>query len=870
MNIDYEDIYRFKRLDLPELLASYGIKIRSKPNGASFALCPFHDDKIPSLSVSRKADVWLWHCFACRIGGTVIDFVMKKEGLSLRETYRRLGELSGAAEPAVRSLGLLKEVADFYHKTFFEDKRGREYLKSRGIRSDETLRSFKVGFASGVLKKVFIDKHSLKSLKDLGVLNDLGNEVFYNSVTVPLFDQDGAVAGLYGRNVSLKRHLYLKGPHRGLLNRQGASGTRKVILTESVLDAMSLYELGVRNVLACYGTSGFTEFHKELLEKERVGEVEICFDNDTAGQAAARSLAARLWPLKIKCASVKFPEGVKDPNDFLTLGKTKPDYEALEKTALDPPVSLTDAGSQEYLFQKEGDAFILSAGERSYRVRLIDEDLSRYMRVNIRFSLRDSRPMLDAFDLASHRQRKLYAKRLSEIAALGEAVIEEDLHRLIEELEKLSAEKEKEGVVQIPPMSDEEKKEALAALKSADLIHEITRDLEALGCVGEAMNKLLGYIVTVSRRLDSPLSMIIVSQSGAGKSNLADTLEAVIPPEEAVRLSRITPQALYYTDKDALKRKVLLIEEKEGSEAADYSIRVLQSRKSLRLAVAMKDASSGKLRTVIFEVEGPVVVIETTTRSDLNPENTSRCFVVYLDESEEQTRRIHAYQRLQKTLEGARLKKESEKIIKKHRNMQRLLRPVIVTIPYAEKISFPSKWMRTRRDYAKFLNLIEAVAFLHQHQRPMKTDPEGAEYIEATIEDYRVAYALSKEAIGDTLSELAKPEREFYERLKDMSGKKGLQSFARRDIRDFTGIADHVIRQRLRALEDLEYVIVLDGKQGKLYEYKLNAQALAASAVMETLTTPKELEARLRGNFERALKQSYPYASNGVKAALTL
>ena len=84
-----------------------------------------------------------------------------------------------------------------------------------------------------------------------------------------------------------------------------------------------------------------------------------------------------------------------------------------------------------------------------------------------------------------------------------------------------------------------------------------------------------------------------------------------------------------------------------------------------------------------------------------------------------------------------------------HQNAQRLLEPLPVVIPYAELLTFPSSWLRTRRDNLRLLNLIEAVAFLHQHQRPHETLGEsGVEYIEATVEDYAIAYSLAVERAG--------------------------------------------------------------------------------------------------------------------------
>jgi len=869
MNIDYEDIQSFKKLSLPEILKSYGILLKLKGPNSFMALCPFHDDKEPSLSVSQKEDVWLWHCFGCRKGGTVIDFVRQKENLSVKEVYEKLkGKIaSGASRPRndtehangngshkPNPLELLKSVTDFYHKTFFEDKRGIEYLRGRGLRSEELYRSFKIGFVNGSMRKnLSYTSPLMKDLKEIGILNNEGNEFFYNSVVIPLLDEDGNIVSLYGRNISQKRHLYLKGPHKGLVNRQGAYGTDKVILTEAVLDALSLYELGVRNVIPCYGTGGFTEDHKALLAKQRIKEVEFCFDNDDAGARGARDLGRKYLPA-VTSSLLKLPEGIKDANDFLVSKRRKEDFETLERIPIEVPKILFN--ETVYEIEKQKDAVLFKTKDRSYRVLLPEYESIHSLRVNMKLEVGGSYH-IDVVDLYSERQRHAYTKKTAARFSLPEEVVERDLYRILEELERQTPKPDEEKSE--APMSAEEKEEALCSLKNPSFTQEIITDLEKIGCVGEEQNKLLGYLVTISRRLPDTLSLTIVSQSGAGKSNLADTLEAILPKEEVVRLSRITPQALYYMEKTALRRKVLVIEEKEGSRDSDYSIRVLQSKKSLRLAVALKDPKDGRMKTQVFEVEGPVVVIETTTKTDINPENASRVFIAYLDETEAQTKKIHAFQSFQKTLEGKSQRKTAGTLIRKHQNIQRLLKEVTVAIPYVGKIHFPSRWMRTRRDYQKFLNLIEAVTFLHQYQRKASLLEDGTEYIESTIEDYRIAHTLACDIFGDCLSELMKPDRDFLERLRAMVKDNPDRLFERRTVRDFTGLPDHVVRERLRVLSEMEYLLVLEGKQGKQYQYKLNPEPIQSKDIIAGLTTPEELERTLkplRGNFESKLTPS--------------
>ncbi len=869
MNIENGHVETLKRLDFLEILSSYGYTPKQKSPTSYLMNCPFHEDRTPSFSISLVGSRWLWHCFGCGKGGDLVRFVMLKENLTYSEALKKF--IPQNDHPNTKSKpDLLKTVVDFYHKTFFEDKRGIDYLRSRGIKSEEIFRSFKIGFSNGSLKNILSPKSEYSSLlKEIGILNDQGNEIFYNCIVMPLYDQDQNPVGLYGRNIKEKRHLYLKGPHKGLLNLQGARDTDKIILTESIIDALSLYEMGIKNILPCYGINGFTDHHKALLIKEKIKKVELCFDRDPAGESGSKELAQKLTVMGIKTTSIKLPDNIKDANDFLVSKKTKIDFELLPREVLVQPAE------DIYEVQSDKDILYLRTAGREYRIRMGERESASRLRVNIKLTIL-GKSHIDVLDLFSQRQRSSYSKKISKEFAVPQESIEKDLYRLIEEMEKFTSQTQtSEDSPSV--MTESERGEALKTLKSPNLMRQIVEDLGKIGCVGEDTAKLLGYIVTISRRLEQPLSMIIVSQSGAGKSNLADTLESVVPKEECLHLSRITPQALYYMDRDALKRKVLIIEEKEGSEAADYSIRVLQSKKALRLAAPLKDPQTGKIRTTTFEVEGPLVVIETTTKTDLNPENTSRCYIIYLDESEEQTKRIHAFQRRLKTIEGVRAKREAESTRRKHQNMQRLLRPLVVSLPFAEHIKFPTKWMRVRRDYLKFLNLIEAVTFLHQYQREVKLDSDNVEYIEATEDDYRMAYEISKEVFGDSLSELMKPDKDFLDLMRTLLEEKNQTRFSRRQAREYSGLPDHVVRRRLEILVSLEYLTLAEGKNGTRFEYELNPYPIQAQEIIQGLTTPEDLatsatkaSADLTGTLREPCSKVNSFKLNGITSPCEL
>jgi len=403
-------------------------------------------------------------------------------------------------------------------------------------------------------------------------------------------------------------------------------------------------------------------------------------------------------------------------------------------------------------------------------------------------------------------------------------------------------------------MSESEHAEASAFLRRPDLLDQAAADIDGLGYVGEETNKRLLYLVAVSRKLEDPLSAIVLSQSGAGKSGLTETIEKLCPPEDVVLLTRLTPQSLYYTEPGFLDRKLVIVEERYGSLEADYSIRVLQSRKKLIAAAPIKDPQTGNMRTKVFTVEARAAFIEATTASAVNHENATRCFELTMDESPEQTRRIHERQRLLRTERGLKLRQEAEAICRRHWNAQRLLEPLPIVIPFADKLSFPSAWMRTRRDHARFLNLIEVLAFLHQHQREKRG---GA--VMASLADYETAYGLAGQVLTETLSDLKRPLREAYARIRELS-LKGEGGVTRSDIREALALPDSTVRRWLGELVELEYLEADQGKQGKAVRYALTGRAPKQELVLGLLS-PTDLRRRL-SNF--ATSPNFATARGGV------
>jgi DNA primase len=828
--IPEEVIERLKNeVSLERLAEARGVQLQR--HGADLiGKCPFHDDKTPSLVISPKKN--LWHCLgACATGGSAIDWVMRAEGVSFRHAVELLtsGEWkasnTGAKISTVRKLAppierdaddarLLMQVTDFYHETLKQSPDALRYLEKRGLQHPEMIAHFKIGFANRTLGYRLPATNRVAGaemrgrLQKLGILRESGHEHFNGCIVIPIFSRSGEVVEIYGRRIG-EGHLYLPGPHRGVFNHEAIEASKEIILCESLIDALTFWCAGFRNVTASYGVNGFTDDHRAALKDKHVW---IAYDRDEAGDNAAEQLKKELG----STARVLFPHGM-DANEYAL--KVTPAAQSfavlLNKTEKPPPPPIEPEAKM------TGDEITLEYDDRRYRVRGLAKNLSaEIMKVNL-FAGNAAGFHVDTLDLYSARQRAAFVKQASEELSLKEDVLKRDLGRVLLKLEELQQEAVKEPVKAEVAMSDEQRAEALSLLRDPHLLDRILEDFHKCGIVGEETNTLVGYLAAVSRHLDSPLAVVVQSSSAAGKSSLMDAVLAFVPEEERIQFSAMTGQSLYYMGEMDLKHKVLAVVEEEGASRASYALKLLQSEGTLSIASTGKDPSTGKLVTHQYKVEGPVMIFLTTTAIDLDEELLNRCLVLSVNEDREQTQAIHKLQREQQTLEGLIRRQERKDIVRRHQNAQRLLKPLYVANPFANELTFPDNRTRMRRDHVKYLTLIRVIALLHQHQRPINT-ARGVSYIEATREDIQTADRLMKELLARSLDELPPQTRKLLSLIESfVAGRKGFL-FSRRDVRDHTGWGHTQLKVHLHRLEELEYLAIHHGGRGQNYVYEMN------------------------------------------------
>jgi hypothetical protein len=443
---------------------------------------------------------------------------------------------------------------------------------------------------------------------------------------------------------------------------------------------------------------------------------------------------------------------------------------------------------------------------------------------------------MDNLDLCAHRARQLFERVASHELGVKEDLIRFDLGRVVRVLETVQEKRIAEASVpkvKLVKLSEKETEEAIAFWKSPDLFTRIADDYTKCGLVGELTNKIATYVSSTSRLLDRPLAIIIQSSSAAGKSTLMEKTLGFMPEEMREKYTAVSGKSLFYLDEGTvLKHKILAIVEEEGAEKATYPLKILQSEGELVMASTGKDPHSGKLVTKIYKVEGPVMIILTTTSVEIDPELENRCLRLTVDESREQTRAIHELQRMRMTHEGHVLQAERQRIEKVHQNAQRLLRRLHVHNPYAKHLTFVSDQTRTRRDHDKYLALIETIALMHQFQRPvyrLEVNGTSEEYVDVTLEDIELAGKLVGEILGQFLSDLAPQTRSFLQVLDEMvtglCATNGVERselrFTRRQVRELTGWTDFQVRIHMARLIELEHVLVHRGTRGQSFVYEL-------------------------------------------------
>ena len=336
--IDPKSIERLKaQTDIVDIVGHY---LPLKKSGANFVcVCPFHDDKNPSMSVSPSRGIF--HCFSCKAGGDAIKFVMDYEKLSYPEAVEKIAGLQNftlnyvrGGEPAKENKHILENANAFYRSLLYKTPAAVEYLYSRGI-TDELIDKFELGFAPESAQTIRLlqnEQIEPKEALEVGIVKQNENGIyasFINRITFPIYTHAGRLVGFGGRTISGNPAKYVNSPQSAVfdkstlfygyhLAKREIFTKNQIIITEGYMDVIMLHKAGFNNVVAVLGTA-LTTKHLPLLKRGEISVI-LCFDGDDAGINAATKSALLLAQNEID-GSVVIIEGGADPADMVVAGK---------------------------------------------------------------------------------------------------------------------------------------------------------------------------------------------------------------------------------------------------------------------------------------------------------------------------------------------------------------------------------------------------------------------------------------------------------------------------------------------------------------------------------------------------------------------
>ena len=865
-----------QRLSIETVLSHYSLQ----PDRHHLLKCPFHNDEDPSLKIYPETNTF--NCFGCGVAGDVIEFIeryeastgsactkheaiIKAQGLTDISPAMKLPPLpvEPVQTPGERIEILAKIFESFRHGLHHPvSVKPKEYLKGRNLSAD----LLEIGYNSGQFhhRGKLSDQDQQACIK-AGLLIPYSGSVPNGSGTTytpfakdcivfPLKDKQDHVVSLYGRSIHESRngtgkHFYLKN-RTGLYPGYPKPETEKLILSEAIIDAATLLQIPEitinYSVMACYGTNGLTDEHKEAIKDlQRLKEIIFFFDGDKAGQEGIRHDAETLQQLLpgVTISHVDTPEG-EDINSlsvtygsdiFITLLSERKLFLLTENTSAETvsdkkekevePEPIRSSGKLDtrnpvFITYTTGELQIVILG--GVNLQQIDR-----LRITIKISRRDKPDPLHSvrhtLDLYHSDYLEKFIAKASEQLDMGTSDLRRAIAELTEGIEsyRLSRiESMKEQKPQARQLSEERKERAIRYLRSPKLLERTNEDIGKTGVVGEDINRLLMYLVFTSRIREQPLHIVSLGASGTGKTYLQEKVSELIPEQDKLEITILSENAFYYFDRKELKHKLVLIEDMDGVQEVLYPLRELQTKRKISKTIPIKD-SKGNLRTITLHVEGPICLAGTTTRERLYEDNANRSLLIYVDNSQEHKELVMDYQR---RISAGRINvKEEERLKEFFKDMQSVLTPISVRNPFAELLRLPEHVFKPLRTNSHYLAFIETVTFYHQYQREIKTDPgTGERYIETTIEDIEWSNRLLNDVLLAKSDELSGECRGLFERLKRWVKTEGKASFFATEVREAFRMNPSNLKYYLIQLSRYGYIKPVGGNRYKRgYEYEI-------------------------------------------------
>jgi DNA primase len=829
------------QLTIAQVLDHYGLKA----NQNNMLCCPFHNDKTPSLQIYPQTNTYCCFSSNCKAGtGDVIEFIRLMEKGTKHEAILKAKSLLGhppvggqATETKTTQAEALSRVAvlvryiEGCRKGIANGERARLYAAERGL----DWQALKLGFTTDRAVPESWNKHYKESAASLGLVNKtkdgryLGR--FKNCLVFPLQNAQGHPVGIYGRSLD-QGHYYLPGAHQGLYPEYPNAETKKLILTEAVIDAATLHQQAtITNeyaTLACYGTNGFTTEHEQVIrELKQLEEVVIFFDGDEAGREGVKKITVKLQELRkdITISSVSTPEN-EDVNSlaqahekeiFVHLFDARTIIFSTEKKEASPK-------SDAYQLKIFPHRFLYQTATANYHIKGDLQGNFESLRVSLDIEHpQNGRKSRSKIDLYEDKQVDKLSRDASDKLGLRADLVQLDLEALTNLLEQhrekqnTSKEEGKPQSLQVPPHLEIKCKEFLSKQK---LIKRLNDLVGQAGVVGEETNRIFLFGIASSFKMPETLHALIQGSSGSGKTHLLAKVSNFIPKEGRKNFTRVTEGSLYNYGMYDLSHQLICIEDLDGmKEEAQLAFRELQSKGVIISSTSNKD-ENGNVNAYERIVYGPIASMACTTKGEIYEDNMGRCFLIAVDESHEQTLRIIQYQN--KKSAGQIDEKREAQITEFLQHCIRILKPYPVINPYADKVNLPEEAHKIRRLNGLYQSFVKQITLLHQYQR--KQDVQGRLISEK--EDLQAAAEIMFESIVLKVDELDGSLRQFYERLKTYVKTKGnghheSYEFNQREIRHALHISKSQLHRYIQDLLALEYIRQAGGHMNRGFNYKV-------------------------------------------------
>ena len=704
---------------------------------------------------------------------------------------------------------LLDRIIHYYHTRLFEEASVRDYLTKVGLAHQETCINFKLGFSGNLAAALPDDQETLNKLKQLGILDDNLNETLNDSLIVPIKSEGKTFTSIMGISLLDNKEKFLPG-NEALFNIEALKASKEIYLTDSILNALLLYSIGLRETAGLIGET-LNDAHLKLFERYQTKSVTLL--------VASHNLQKFSKKIKSQGIAVGFIDIDSKSLPRLMLEGLKKDY--CLSLVKEPQIDMAEP-----IIEERGEEIFYDFEDRRYRVRRLDPFRLDCLRINLK-ATHQNLWHLDTIDLYAERQRRNFVTMARKLIRLDQGFLYQDLLRITDDLESRQAKiilEKKEKSTDMPP---HEKEEAMKFLRSDDIASIILKDFSDMGIVGEEMNILTGYLALVSRKLAHPLSVMLCGSVASEKDVIKDALLDTIPEEDLEHFTKISPQVLFYRDELSLKNRILVIDDESSLKELDYILGSLQNR-GLSYSVTHKSPETGKLRSHDYKVKGPVSIMISVSEPRTIKKLSNHFLLLKMDESLGQTKKVLLQRRDDETLQGILREKKAEAIKRKHRNAQRLLKPHTIINPFVRDIECSDETKNAAIFQPKYLSLIKAICFLRQYHKEVKRFQEAEqEYIEVDSIDIEMANNLMKAVIrmncqlrDESLNVLKDIEELVAEKANVHKIPKEGVTFTRKELKAFSGLNDNEIRGVIEDLIETKYIELVAGSNGKTMEYR--------------------------------------------------